>query len=174
MEMERGNPKSRRRLETQLLHHHESGIWRGYSFAWNDQQTDATLVPAGGADRVLTVKDARAPGGSRRQTWHFPSRTECLTCHNPWGGPPLAFTMEQLNREHAKRHGHQLDLEARIASFELAARMQIAATDALDLSKESKETSICLATSYCFCRMAYMRELAPVYSRSLSAAGTTP
>ena len=48
--------------------------------------------------------------------------------------------VQALNREHLERHKDQLDLEARIASFELAARMQIAATDALDLSKESKET----------------------------------
>src|SRR5206468_8944163 len=101
MEMERGNAKSQRRLETQILHHQASGIWRGYTYAWNDEQTDATLVAAGGADRVLTVKDAKAPGGSRRQTWHFPSRTECLTCHNPWAGHTLAFTPGQLNRDHA-------------------------------------------------------------------------
>ncbi|HWB96010.1 MAG TPA: DUF1501 domain-containing protein [Bryobacteraceae bacterium] len=48
--------------------------------------------------------------------------------------------LQALNREHLHRHSDQLDLEARIASFELAARMQIAATDALDLSKESKAT----------------------------------
>jgi uncharacterized repeat protein (TIGR03806 family) len=110
MEMERGNPKSRRRLETQLLHY-DGSTWRGYSYAWNDEQTDAALVGAGGANRVLTVKDAKAPGGSRRQTWHFPSRTECLTCHNPWGGPPLAFTMEQLNRDH--RYGSIVDQQLR-------------------------------------------------------------
>jgi hypothetical protein len=47
--------------------------------------------------------------------------------------------VQELNREHLAAHGDQLELEARIASFELAARMQIAASDALDLSKESKE-----------------------------------
>src|SRR5262249_7957596 len=29
-----------------------------------------------------------------------PSRAECMTCHNPWGGPTLAFTLAQLNRGH--------------------------------------------------------------------------
>ncbi len=99
LEMERGNPKSRRRLETQILHF-DGESWRGYSYQWNDAQTDATLVPAAGLDRTLTVVDAKAPGGKRRQTWHFPSRTECLTCHNPWAGYALAFTLPQLNREH--------------------------------------------------------------------------
>jgi hypothetical protein len=47
---------------------------------------------------------------------------------------------QQFNREHFKTRSDQLELEARIASFELAARMQLEATDALDLSKETKET----------------------------------
>jgi len=46
--------------------------------------------------------------------------------------------LEELNRQHLKSHPRQLDLEARIASYELAAKMQIAATEALDLSKETK------------------------------------
>jgi putative heme-binding domain-containing protein len=95
MEMERGNPASRRWLETQILHF-DGGEWRGYTYRWNDAQTDATLVPALGEDVELTVKDAKAPGGVRKQTWHFPSRTECRQCHNPWAGEALAFTEGQL------------------------------------------------------------------------------
>jgi putative heme-binding domain-containing protein len=56
-------------------------------------------VASAGADRPLTVSDARAPGGQRKQTWHSPSRAECLTCHNPWSGPMLAFTLPQLDRD---------------------------------------------------------------------------
>jgi uncharacterized protein (DUF1501 family) len=46
--------------------------------------------------------------------------------------------LQQLNREHLAAHSDQLALEARIASYELAARMQIAASEALDLSREPK------------------------------------
>jgi putative heme-binding domain-containing protein len=99
LEMERGKPESRRRLETQLLHF-DGTAWHGYSYAWNDEQTDATLVPSAGADRTLTVIDAKAPGGKRKQTWHFASRAECMTCHNPWAGHTLAFTLPQLDRDH--------------------------------------------------------------------------
>jgi putative heme-binding domain-containing protein len=99
LEMERGNPKSRRRLETQILHF-DGTTWHGYSYQWNEAQTDATLVPAAGLDLSLTIRDAQAPGGQRRQTWHFPSRAECITCHNPWAGFGLAFTLPQLNRAH--------------------------------------------------------------------------
>jgi uncharacterized protein (DUF1501 family) len=48
--------------------------------------------------------------------------------------------LQRLNAEHLKARQDNLELEARIASFELAARMQLAATDALDLKKEPETT----------------------------------
>lgn len=42
-----------------------------------------------------------------------------------------------LNRSHLEQRPKESELEARIASFELAARMQLTATDALDLAQES-------------------------------------
>ena len=44
------------------------------------------------------------------------------------------------DREHQKSHPGVADLEARISNYELAARMQIEATDALDISQETEET----------------------------------
>ncbi len=46
----------------------------------------------------------------------------------------------RLDDLHRRQHPHQPTLDARIASYELAARMQLAATDALDLSRESHAT----------------------------------
>jgi hypothetical protein len=51
----------------------------------------------------------------------------------------LAY-LSQLNREHLARHPGELDLEARIASYELAARMQTAAKEAMDIGRESAAT----------------------------------
>jgi hypothetical protein len=48
--------------------------------------------------------------------------------------------LRQLNRGHLDRHPGEADLEARIASYELAARMQTAAKEALDLAGESEAT----------------------------------
>lgn len=45
-----------------------------------------------------------------------------------------------LNRRHLELHPGEADLEARIQSYELAARMQTAAKEALDLSQETEET----------------------------------
>lgn len=46
----------------------------------------------------------------------------------------------QLNREHLATRPGDSDLEARIASYELAYRMQMAAPEAVDFSKETEET----------------------------------
>jgi uncharacterized protein (DUF1501 family) len=48
--------------------------------------------------------------------------------------------LDELNRRHLALHPGEEDLEARIANYELAARMQSAAKDALDLSQETKST----------------------------------
>lgn len=45
-----------------------------------------------------------------------------------------------LNQDHLRQHPGESDLEARIASYELAARMQLAAKEALDISGESAAT----------------------------------
>ncbi len=51
----------------------------------------------------------------------------------------LAF-LNRLNQQHLQRLPGENDLEARIASYELAARMQTAAAEALDISSESAAT----------------------------------
>jgi uncharacterized protein (DUF1501 family) len=48
--------------------------------------------------------------------------------------------LNRLNRRFAGRHPEQTELEARIASYELAFRMQAEAPEAVDLSKETGET----------------------------------
>ncbi len=48
--------------------------------------------------------------------------------------------MAKLNREHAQKHSGSSDLEARIASYELAFQMQTHAPEAVDISRESEET----------------------------------
>lgn len=108
LEMEKGKPASRRRLETRILHFErlagseEVGdqYWFGYTYVWNDEQTDAELLEAKGLDRTFTIKDADAPGGERKQTWHFPSRAECTLCHTMPAHYVLGLNTQQLNRDH--------------------------------------------------------------------------
>ncbi|MBI3837501.1 MAG: DUF1501 domain-containing protein [Planctomycetia bacterium] len=48
--------------------------------------------------------------------------------------------LEQLNRSHLERHAENLELAARLANFETAARMQTAVPGVLDISQETAET----------------------------------
>jgi uncharacterized repeat protein (TIGR03806 family) len=113
LDMENGNPASRKRLETRLLHFEKfegteeygDQYWRGYTYIWNDEGTDATLCDASGADRPLTIKDKAAPGGERKQTWHFPSRAECTLCHTMPAKYTLGVNTLQLNKDHDYGHG---------------------------------------------------------------------
>jgi uncharacterized repeat protein (TIGR03806 family) len=108
LDLEKGNPARRIRLETRLLHHkrlvgrEEFGdqFWRGYTYIWNDEQTDATLLEnPNGLDRTFTIRDTDAPGGSRQQTWHFLSRTECMVCHTVPAKFVLGVNTMQMNRD---------------------------------------------------------------------------
>ncbi len=71
-----------KRIETRVLVR-QHGEWAGYSFAWDDAQTDAALVPREGATRG---------------DWHFPGRQECAVCHSRAANYLLGLTTSQLNR----------------------------------------------------------------------------
>jgi uncharacterized repeat protein (TIGR03806 family) len=91
LEMEPGNPKSLKRLETRLMHL-EQNHWRGYTYLWNDEQTDAELLGKASLDREYTV-------GGRKQVWHFPSRAECTLCHTMPAKFVLGLSTPQMNRD---------------------------------------------------------------------------
>lgn len=110
LETEAGNPASRRRIETRLLTKPEKE-WVGYSYVWNDEQTDATLVDRAGQDRIYEIRDPRAPGRVRQQTWHYPSRAECMVCHSRAANFVLGLSTLQMNREHA--YGQVVDNQLR-------------------------------------------------------------
>ncbi len=108
LELEVGKPASQRRLETRILHHkHMPGTeeygdqyWRGYTYVWNDQQTDATLVDASGLTQTFRIRDPSAAGGTREQVWRFPSRAECTLCHTMSAKYALGVNTLQMNRDH--------------------------------------------------------------------------
>src|SRR5205823_746746 len=79
-----------RRLETQLLHY-DGMDWRGYAFAWRDDQTDADLVPADGAEKEIDDPAPLAPTAKPKRVWQYQSRTQCLLCHNNQSEYALAF-----------------------------------------------------------------------------------
>jgi len=124
LDLEADNPdpsRASRRIETRLLTR-QTGQWVGYSYRWNENQTDATLVGAQGGEKELVVKDGRLPGGQRKQVWRYPSRTECMTCHSRAANFVLGLTDPQLNKLHdygaQPEHGvHSVETSGRAATF---------------------------------------------------------
>lgn len=92
LELTNGVPESRRRLETRFLVRMTNGVY-GVTYRWNSS-TNAVLVPDAGAEETLSIRDGDQ---IREQVWRYPSRTECLICHNAPAGGSLSFHTRQLN-----------------------------------------------------------------------------
>ena len=108
LELTNGVPSSARRLETRILVKNTNGVY-GVTYRWGSSLTNATLVGEDGLDEAFTVYDG---GLARTQIWHYPSRSECLTCHTPVGGHALGFNTAQLNRDFDTGSGLTNQLEA--------------------------------------------------------------
>jgi uncharacterized repeat protein (TIGR03806 family) len=93
LELTNGVAASARRLETRFIVRNSNGVY-GVTYRW-DSPTNAVLVPEAGADETITRV---INGVATAQTWHYPSRAECLACHNAVAGHALSFNSAQLNR----------------------------------------------------------------------------
>lgn len=89
-----------RLVETRLFMRHPDGIWAGYSYEWNEDGTDATLVRGG---KRVTLDS---------QDWIYPSEAQCMQCHTEAAGRSLGIETKQLastiTYPHTGRDGHQL------------------------------------------------------------------
>lgn len=92
-----------KKIETQLLHF-DGRFWQAYSYRWNDEQTDAELLPAEGDVATFTIPDSDAPEGHSELRWTFQGRQQCLRCHNRWNEHALAFNIVQLNYGFGEEH----------------------------------------------------------------------
>lgn len=75
-------------VETRLFMRHPDGVWAGYTYEWNQNQTEATRVTGGTTVSV---------GG---QIWTIPSEAQCMQCHTQGAGYSLGLETAQLNGEH--------------------------------------------------------------------------
>lgn len=74
------------RIETRLFMRHDDGNWAGYTYEWNADGKDATLL-AGSKTKPLTES----------QAWAYPSRDQCLQCHSKAAGGTIGLETAQLN-----------------------------------------------------------------------------
>jgi len=98
-------------VETRLFMHLDAANWVGYSYEWDEQQTDAKIVSA---DRVALTFNT----GKRSVPWNYPSQQDCLTCHNQAGGSTLGPETAQMNRTVGGMN--QIDKFAALGLFETA------------------------------------------------------
>jgi uncharacterized repeat protein (TIGR03806 family) len=89
-------PHVKRRLETRLLVMDRNGGVYGVSYKWRDDLSDADLVAAEGSHDDVTIREAR---GTHVQSWYYPSRTDCLVCHNGHTTGTLGPKARQMNRD---------------------------------------------------------------------------
>lgn len=74
-----------KRIETRLMKRHNDSSWAGYSYAWNENQTEARLVQGGKV------------GAFNNNQWIYPTEVQCLQCHTQVTGRALGLTAAQLN-----------------------------------------------------------------------------
>jgi uncharacterized repeat protein (TIGR03806 family) len=89
------HPEHRRRLETRLLVRDADGGVYGAAYRWRPDGSDAELVSDPQTESITIHTSA----GPHQQTWYFPGRTDCRTCHTATAGGVLGPKARQLNRD---------------------------------------------------------------------------
>lgn len=141
------NPRIKRRLETRLLVCDGGGGVYGVTYKWRADQGDADLLTTNLTEEI-SIKTAT---GVRTQTWYYPSRQDCLTCHTANAGFVLGVKTRQLNRdlnypsgftENELRAWNRLGLfDTNLSGADLKKFPRLAAGDDLSRSLEDRARS---------------------------------
>lgn len=94
-----------RRLETRFLVSLGGGDFYGVTYRWRADGSEADLLSDGASEQISVL----GPNGVLlTQTWDYPSRSDCRSCHNISAGVYLGVNTWQLNRENAAPDGEGL------------------------------------------------------------------
>jgi hypothetical protein len=90
------NPAITRRLETRFVVCTPDNGKYGITYKWNAEGTDAVLLNSG----LVEFHDVTtADGGSVSRKWDYPSRADCMRCHNSAAGQALGLRTHQINHD---------------------------------------------------------------------------
>ena len=95
MQMDERDDASMRRLETRVLVRRD-GDWAGFTYRWNESETEAVLVGRRATESLLI---SASTGGITSVNYDYLSSTDCLMCHNSAAGFALGAKTRQLNRD---------------------------------------------------------------------------
>jgi hypothetical protein len=84
----------RKRLETRLIVRNQDGAVYGVTYKWRADNSDADLLP-GALDEDIVI--TTSTGATRIQKWSYPSRSQCLFCHNATANYVLGVKTHQMN-----------------------------------------------------------------------------
>jgi len=91
------DPSVTRKIETRFSVMGDEGQMYFLTYNWNEDETDAVLQSTSLDEPIDIITDT---GGTRTQTWHFPSNSECTTCHNDANKGGLGLKSRFLNTDY--------------------------------------------------------------------------
>ncbi len=120
LHLDRAQMQDPRRLETRLLVHAPQG-WEGYTYVYNDEQTEAFLLDGS----LLKPIEVNTEDGVISQPYYFPSRSDCFACHTKAEGFVLGMTTRQMNHtlQYRGESENQIALLDRLGVFKEGPKM---------------------------------------------------
>ncbi len=84
-----------------------SGTWQGYTYVWNDAQTEATLLSSGTQQMISFIN---LDGGTETANYLVPAQNQCKECHGSNPMAPIGPKARQLNKDYAYADGGENQL----------------------------------------------------------------
>ncbi|MEM9718061.1 MAG: NPCBM/NEW2 domain-containing protein [Bacteroidota bacterium] len=92
--LDRRDLSKTRKLETRFFIYSDEEEAYGLTYRWNDEGTEAFLLTDGESESFTVLNES---GQEETQTWLFPARQQCMSCHNQNAGYVLGVRTRQIN-----------------------------------------------------------------------------
>jgi uncharacterized repeat protein (TIGR03806 family) len=132
------NPAAKRRLETRLLVRDSNGGVYGVVYKWRPDNSDADLLNSSLTEDIPLKS---ADGTTHTQTWYYPSRQNCLECHNARAGGVLGVKTRQLTDDELRAWNHLGLFKPGFQDADLPKFPKLAASDDTTRSLEDRARS---------------------------------